>query len=124
MADVDPGTAEHTAAEADADRPAVSRETATAPVPFPDRDVDAVATVVGALAALATGDVQLRAPALEALTPDVSTAGADKGRVDPDWVETVADTVTWLLAVHGVDADSLWQGYYALMERTTKREGQ
>lgn len=115
MAEVDPGLSGETYQSAQSQLAAQPPETAEPPVPFPDHDVAAVAAVVGALAGLATRDPALYGPSVETLA-----ITEDEG---PDWAAVVADTVTWVLSVHGVTAEDLWQGYYALNERVTQAAG-
>lgn len=90
------------------------------PVPFPDHEIGTVAAIVGALAALATGNPELRGPALDTLRVDLPEWEDNPGQTEEKWAAALADTVTWLLAVHGVEPDQLWAAYFALSERITQ----
>lgn len=112
MAGAEPGTAEYTAAESGGNPPVTVGETPEPPAPFPDQPIESVAAVLGALAGLATRD-----PALYGTSVETLAITEEDG---PDWAAVVADTLVWVLSVHGITADDLWQGYYALSERMTE----
>lgn len=107
------------AALAEEDLNRVVAETTEPPVPFPDHDIGTVAAITGALAALATGNPDLRGPALTTLEPWELDIGGEGYTINDEWMAALADTVTWLLAVHGVEPDQLWAAYFALSERIT-----